>query len=69
MRKIILKVRDLEFEDTQTSVQDEMENAKKVLNTKGYFFDGILLSVNTKIAYVWKEMKAAKSAKPENIPA
>ena len=63
MRKIILKVHDIEFENDPVSVEEALKSAKTLLDGKGYTFDGILISIKTKIAYVWKNMKHVESPK------
>jgi hypothetical protein len=59
-RKIILRVSDLEFENNNESVKQCLNETELLLNNKGYFFDGILLSIKTKIAYVWKYVQPKK---------
>ena len=60
IRKIILKVRDLEFQHTDESMAECIQATKELLDDKRYFYDGILISVNSKVAYVWKTMKPSK---------
>jgi len=69
MRKIILKVHDIEFENNPKSVEEARKNTIELLKSKGYTFDGILISTKEKIAYIWKNMKPAKPIKPKKIHA
>lgn len=57
MRKIIAKVHDVEFDHKPECVQEAMDYTRELLDNKGYSFDGIFISVDTNIAYVWKNIK------------
>jgi hypothetical protein len=57
MRKIILKVHDLEFENNPKSVADVISKTSKLLNSKGYKFEGMFIDINEKVAHVWETVQ------------
>ena len=57
MRKIILKVHDLEFENNPASVDEAIHSTAKLLQTKGYTFEGMFIDIKEKVAHVWKTEK------------
>lgn len=59
-RKIIIRVHDLDYEETPKSVEECYNDTKNMLNNKGYFFDGMLFSIKSRIAYIWKHSKPSK---------
>lgn len=63
-RKIILKVKDLDFDNTRSAVNEAYDHAVQLLKLKGYFIDGVLLSIDSKIAYAWKSLKSVPPPPP-----
>ena len=63
-RNIVLKVKDLEFEKTRSSVDEAYERAVSLLKLKGYNFNGVLLSVDKGIAYAWSYSKPKPKPRP-----
>jgi hypothetical protein len=57
MKKIILKVHDLEFENNPASVDAAIHSTAKLLQTKGYTFGGMFVDVKEKVAHVWKTVQ------------
>lgn len=56
MRKIILKVHDLEFENNPASVDATIHSTAKLLSEKGYTFEGMFIDIQEKVAHVWKSV-------------
>jgi hypothetical protein len=69
MRKIILKVHDLEFENNPESVEKTRLDTIELLKSKAYKFDGMLISVKDKVAHVWKNVKYVKPTPPTKARA
>lgn len=69
MRKIILKVHDLEFENNPESVEKTRLATIDLLKSKGYKFDDLLISIKDKVAHVWKNVKYVKPAPPTKAHA
>lgn len=64
MKKTIVKVHAIEFDHEPECCQAAIEETTELLEEKGYIFDGIFISVDTKIAYVWKNIKPKKPSTP-----
>jgi hypothetical protein len=63
-KKIVLKIKDLEFDNTRLSVGQAYRHAVKLLRSKGHIFNGIFLSVDSKTAYAWRYTKFMPPSPP-----
>lgn len=69
MKKIILKVNDLEFEHNPASVDAAIHTTAKLLQSKGYTFEGMFVDIKEKVAHVWTTVRPKRTSPPINSTA
>lgn len=69
MRKIILKVNDLEFEHNPASVDAAIHQTAELLMTKGYTFEGMFVDIKEKVAHVWATVHPKRTPPPRQSTA